>query len=155
MMKLERWTQIAEVVTAVGAIIALVILILEVRANTAALQQQQAAQFGASFYEPYLNPEVLPGLYAKVKAVDGVDRSVQLFMDRYHMTTEEAIQWTRALGFSLVPAQNDFYLNGPSETLRAQIQVLSRTPDTELFLRNSPFVVQTAFGDYVLSIIDR
>jgi hypothetical protein len=128
-MNLQRWTQLSEIAASFGVIITLVILIQEVRTNTLAIRQQTLEQRAAAVAEPFLNPEVLPGLYARVKAVDGeVDPDVAAFMERYAMTAEEALQWTRHLQVLWRSVEAEFLVNGPTPFVESFVDgALART----------------------------
>ena len=150
MTRLEKLTQIAEIVAAVGVIVTLAILVQEVRTNTLAIQEQSRAQYAAAIAEPFLDPSVLPSLYAKVKSVDSqaVDQVVVAFEDRYDMTTEQAIQWTRLLHIQWSQLEARFAREGSSEDLARLVRLWMTSPDLELYAR-SPNQLGGAFAEYV------
>jgi hypothetical protein len=154
MTRLERFTQVAEIVASVGVIITLVILVQEVRTNTIVVEEQSRAQMMAALTGPFLNPDVLPGLYAKVKSVDSlaVDQAVVAFEDRYGMTTEEAVQWTRLLWLQWSQWEALFAREGPSEDLATIIRFTMTAPDVELFVRSWVLPSGGPFAEYVSRI---
>jgi hypothetical protein len=154
MTRLEKWTQVAEIVAAAGVIITLVLLIQEVRTNTRAVQEQSRAQFTAAISEPFLSPDVLPGLYAKVKAVDSLalDPEVVAFVDRYDMTPAEAIQWTRLLFLQWSQWEARFEREGPSEELANWIRRIMAAPDFELYARTIDWPGGGPFAEYVARV---
>lgn len=154
MTRLEKWTQVAEIVAAAGVIITLVILVQEVRTNTLAIQEQSRAQFTAATAEPFLSPDVLPGLYAKVKGVDSlaVDPEVVAFVDRYDMTPAEAIQWTRLISIQWAQWEARFEREGPSEELARWIRLLMTKPDIELFVQTDVLARGSPFAEYVARV---
>jgi hypothetical protein len=154
MTRLEKFTSVAEIVASVGVIITLVILVQGVRTNTLAIQEQARAQMIGALTGPFLNSDVMPGLYAKVKGVDSlaVDQPVVAFEDRYDMTTEEAVQWTRLLWLQWLQWEASFWREGPSELLAAGIRLAMRAPDVELFFRSWYLPTGGPFAEYVSQI---
>ena len=154
MTRLEKWTQVAEIVAAAGVIITLVILVQEVRTNTRAVQEQSRMQFTAAIAEPFLSPEVLPQLYAKVKAVDSLalDPVVASFADRYDMTPAEAIQWTRLLFLQWSQWEARFEREGPSVELASWIRLFMASPDFELYSRTNILPGGAPFAEYVARV---
>ena len=90
--KLQEYALITEIVSGIAILITLAILIIEVRNNTAAIELQVAENRSAASMAPFFNPQTLPGLYAKVKEVDGLDdEEIIAFMAHCDMSIEEAI----------------------------------------------------------------
>lgn len=132
-MKLERWAHLAEIVASMAVVVTLVFLAVEVRANTLVIERQSYEQRTDRVFEPFLDPSTLPTIYAKVKAVDGMDRSVQAFMDQYDLTPEEATMWSRHLASIWRSMELNFMFDGPSSDLERQIRLFLSTADNQLY----------------------
>lgn len=152
-MNLQKWTQLSEMAAALAVVVTLVILIQEVRTNTLAIRQQGLDQRATNVAQPFLDPAVLPRLYAKVKSVDGgVDPDVAAFMARYDMSMEEALQWTRHLSMLWRGVESEFLINGRSPTLDLWIRQAFRSPDIGLAWsswEDWPGLFDPAFVQYV------
>jgi len=133
-MKLERWAQVSEIIASLGVIVTLIVLAQEARTNTAALQNAAAVQAVSAATIPFLSPETTPRLYAKVKAVDGLDTigPTRAYMERYGMTIEEAVQWERVAQLTWSPLEQAFAREGPSERPAYAIRGYMSAPDLEL-----------------------
>ena len=96
-MKLEKWAHASEVFGSIAIVISLVILILEVRSNTLVQQQQMQLDRGLNFTDKYLGSPDLADVYAKVKAIDGIEPLAGAYVERYSLTPAEAVLWSRSV----------------------------------------------------------
>jgi len=130
------WNQIAEFVGLAGVIVSLLLLIVEVRENSLAIQQQstlaRAEAIAAPFYETDLS-EIL----AKVAAVDGDFGMPDQFAKRYDLSDRQAILWERHLWHVWEAMQASFETQGRSEYLDKQIRLLMLSPGNEMYLPNA------------------
>jgi hypothetical protein len=100
-----------------------------VRAQTAAVDRQVSNEFadmatGEVFRSPHL-----PSIVAKIFAVDGVQESVTAFVERYCLTEEEAVRWTRWELRIWLNIQNDYIR--ASASCDPQIKLVSQRPGSE------------------------
>jgi len=133
-MKLKRLTQLAEIAASIAVVFTLVILVLEIRTNTAVVQQQAQLNRIDSVFLPFLDPESVKSAYIKIKARDGNPEDVELFMDRYQMSENEAISWVMLLNRQWNGYLSSFHTHGPNQALAETIESLIKYPDQQLFL---------------------
>ena len=144
--KLSDWAHIAEIVSGIAIVVTIVVLISEVRSNSGLLQRQieiERADRATFFDSPYL-PEILE----KIKTVDGTDRDVQAFMDRYNLTHVEADRWTRYMMQQWQAHQADF-LFGETIQLDANLSTLLGYPDQVLYFETERAGMDPEFVRYV------
>lgn len=135
-MRLERLAHWAEIVGQAGIIVTLVVLILQIRENSRILQGQAIMQREAPLTEHFLGESPLPNILAKMKAVDGAEPIVQLFMDRYGLSYEEGVVWTRHATSVWVSMAAEYALLGESEALAQQIRALLGEVDHRIWWEN-------------------
>ena len=70
-IKLERWVELAEITASIGGMVTLVILIIDVRENTRAIDRQVQPERMSLLGEPFVSSPDIPRIYAAIKAVDG------------------------------------------------------------------------------------
>ena len=143
---------IAEIVSGLAIIVTLVILIQEVKNNTNTIQLQIAEQGSAAANMPFINPESLPDIYAKIKEIDSdqLDEIVKLYVDKYGMSVQEAIQWSRFVGMSWRVEENNFVINGPSDELALRINAILTRRDQKLYYDTNSFLgVASGFRRYI------
>ncbi len=124
---------VVEIVTGISVVITLVLLLVEVRANTGALERQIRMDQAQSVAEPVLDDALLRSAYRKVKQRDGWEPEITSFMDQYGLTEEESIAWTRFLYWAWVRREADFTYLGRDPDLAASIHGLLVFPDNQLF----------------------
>lgn len=132
-MKVGRLQIIVEILTGISIVITLALLTVEVRGNTRALERQIRMDQGQSIAEPVLESEVLRQAYVAVKARDGREAEIAAFMERYGLTEEQAIAWTRFLFWTWTSREADFEYLGRDPALQATIAGLLTFPDNALF----------------------
>lgn len=150
-MKLHEWADLAEVVASIAVVVTLIVLVFEVRANTAAIERDALLERSNRLSAPFLNTADLSRISAKIQAVDGVDPVIQAFVDHYGLSVAEADRWTRVLTLVWQSLLADYQYNGPSENLAATIRGLISTADNQLFWthRRSDLRHNDAFNAYV------
>lgn len=146
-MRLEKWVPVAEVVASLSVVLTLLLLVIEVRANTAAIERETYVQRADRQYEPFLDPAAMPDIYAKIKAVDGPDVSVQVLMDRYGLSVEEAVIWAWYLGQNWRGREADFLYDGPSESLEMSIRSLLAIPDNRAYWEATTSQIHDELGN--------
>jgi hypothetical protein len=153
--KIRSFAPIIELVSGIAVLVTLIVLVVEVRTNTQAVRLQATEYRSTAFLLPLINPETLPSLYAKVKEVDGLDdRTITAMMERYEMTVEEAIQWTRFMGLNWSVIEYEYAANGPSVSLNSRIRGFLNATDLRLHFDNSPRrLFDNDFREYVESMI--
>jgi hypothetical protein len=108
-MNTQAWAQRAEIVASCAVVVTLVFVILEIRSNTAAIERRATLDRATSLSAPFFMSPDMPAILAKVKAVDGLDPELQAFADRYNLSAEESILWTRHLGEIWEGLQADYH----------------------------------------------
>ena len=151
-MKLQQWAHLAEIGASVGVIVTLLLLLQEVRGNTAAIERQASLDRTASWTAPFFPSSDLPDILAKIKAVDGEEPGQQAFVDRYNLTAEESILWIRHLSSIWTRLETEYLYDGPSEALGLVIQGLLTTPDNQLFWEHPMGILTAEFMWYVESV---
>ncbi len=153
-MKLKRLAHAAEIFASFAIAVSLVFLILELRNNTLIQERQMQMDRNASLTDPYLSsPDVLK-VYAKVKAVDGAEPLVEAFMDRYNLTPEEAVLWSRQVQSNWFVWQTNYLFGGPSKDLESTIRGIFKYPDVRIAYEiNEDSLLSPEFIAYVESII--
>jgi len=132
-MKREELAQWAEVVASVAIIATLLVLVLEVRTSTQAIERQAALDSAASISTPFFGDPDIAKTAAAIRAVDGANEMHTKFMERYEITAEQAIKWDRHLGLVWLNFQASFEAFGPSPELRRQVASLLENPDIQIF----------------------
>ena len=84
-------------VTGLTVVISLVVLIVEVRANTAAIERQGRIDQLSMVTQPFLDDVEMGLVLAKIKAVDGREKAISALMEAYDLTDVEAASWGRLL----------------------------------------------------------
>jgi hypothetical protein len=110
--------------------------------------QLERADRGNVYDSPYL-----PDILEKIKVLDGVDRDVQAFMDRYDLTHVEADRWTRYLRQQWEAHEADFLL-GETAQLDANIPTLLGYPDQALYFDTEKAGMNAQFVQYVEQLIE-
>ena len=150
-MRLERTAHWAEILANFGVIVTLVLLMLQVRDNTRALEGQAILQRGAAFTDPFLSESQLPSVLATVKTVDGIEPIVDAYMDRYDLTYEEGAVMARHVWSLWTSLEAAYAVLGETEELGQQIRILLPFPDQEIWLEHGgpDWIGTPGFRDYV------
>lgn len=137
-MAQRRLVDWLEVATGVAVLLGLLLVVLEIRVNTHAVNRQAAVERVSSLTEPFLYSEVLRSADEKVRAVDGLNRTASRFQEHYEMTHEEALAWSRHLMQLWGIVQADYY-HGETEGALELATNLLVNPDNRLYVENWPF----------------
>lgn len=153
-MKLERWAPLAEVLASVAVVFSLVFLVYEIRQNTKSLEREMQMELILSYSDVYLDQPILAEIYAKVKAVDGLEPLADAYVERYELTPAEAVLWGRNVSRTLWIIHSQFLQDGPSENLETQLGALMTYPDFRMaFDMNEDALLTPEFIDYGLAIV--
>ncbi len=130
-MKLKDIALLTEIVGGVGILISLVVLVLEVRQNTALVERQillDRSNWVAQIIDsPYIAP-----IFAKIKAIDDdIVPTERAFMRQYDLTFEEATRFTTWLRREWNGYQAEFELGTPG--LDSVIKDMLQHKDQNLF----------------------
>ena len=154
-MKLEKWAHASEVFGSIAIVISLVILILEVRSNTLVQQQQMQLDRGLNFTDTFLGSPELADIYAKVKAIDGIEPLAGAYVERYELTPAEGVLWSRLVQRTLFTWQSQYLFGGPSEELQSEIRAVFKYPDIRIAYEiNEDGLLGPEFIEYVDSVLD-
>lgn len=153
-MKNQQWAQWLEVVASAAIIVTLIILVLEVRTNTAALQRQAELDQSSAYNSPFFDDSGLARVLAKMMEVDGPSRVQQAFMDRYSLTLEEAVKWERHLWQVWAGHQANFAALGDNWLLRSDVSGLLTNPDNAIYWENMRPFFRPEFVQYVERVRD-
>ena len=153
-MKLKKLALLAEVVGGVAIVATLVILVLQVRGNTAILQRQIDLDRAYRDASEMVNSEYMPEILTRIKEIDvgTTEPAIVAFMDRYGLSLAESDRFVRWLRRGWRSNEADFLANGPSETLDSAIQAGLSFPDQAIFWENSRWVFGEEFVRYVDSV---
>lgn len=144
--------RMVEWITNLAVVASLAVLVVEVRANTTAIERDMLQERSAKIYEPFLSGPDLMEALERIKAVDGWDAQNEAFMRRYGLEPRQAIAWTRHLMSLWYSLETDFVTNGPSESLANLIRGAAEFPDQRLFLETERF--SPGFREYVRALTE-
>ena len=133
----KTWLQYLDAIVGISVVLSLIVLIIEVRDNSLALERQVYAERVASVAAPLISTTHLLSAYRKVKTKDGWEPTIQNLMDEYGMEPEEAIAWSRMLLGIWRGLENDYLTLGDSETLRTSVGNLLYFPDNRLYWQDN------------------
>ena len=154
-MNREQKKDVIETIGMVAIVASLIFLGLEVRQNTNTQERAMQMERITSYADIYLNQPVLGDIFAKVKEVDGPEPLAAAFVDRYKLTTAEAVLWSRLVSRSIWIIQAQFLSDGPSEQLGRELNGLLEYWDfRKAFELNEDGFLSPEFVDYVNSIDD-
>ena len=154
-MNETKWKDYAELIGFVAIIVSLVVLIIEVRQNTLAIERQIALDRAASMTSAFFDSE-LASILERIKSVDGLDRNIVPFIEAYDLSYSEAVIWERHLQYAWEVLEAEFEADGPSPSLDASILSLLITPDNQLYVTYSgKFRFSDDFRDYLTTLQGR
>ena len=130
------WNQIAELVGLAAVIVSMLLLIVEVRENSLAIQQQSTLARAEAIATPFYETD-LSEILVKVAAVDGDFGMPRQFAKRYDLDDRQAILWERHLWHVWEAMQASFETQGGSEYLDKQIRLLMLSPGNAIYLLNA------------------
>jgi hypothetical protein len=127
-----------EISTSLAVLIGLVLVIMEIRVNTNAVNRQAAVDRSVALTEPFFYSEVIRSADEKVRAVDGsADYRVAL-ADRYDLTQAESLAWSRHLMQLWVMIEGDYY-NGEKAVALGFARTMLGAADSREFVRHWRF----------------
>ena len=129
MARFLGWQKWMELIVGVSVIISLIVLIIEVRTNTHALERQSRMDYLNGITQPYIDDVSMGRVLSKVKAVDGRDENVLAFMAAYDLDEVEAAAWTRHL-YNIWGGIEADYLYADSDQVESTIKALAIFPDS-------------------------
>jgi hypothetical protein len=124
--------------SSIAVVISLFVLIVEVRANTRALEREVLLDRSSRLAEPFLESEELFGAYERVKAVDGWEPLNSAFIDHYGMDSRQAVAWVRYLVSLWQGVEADFGYTGRTAELEGRVAGLLLFPDNRLYWSVAP-----------------
>lgn len=148
-MRNSDWKDYAELAGIAAVIVTLLILVLEVRQNTAAIERQSAIDRANSFSAPFFDSR-LPEILASKYSVDGVYPPVSTYMETYGWSAEDAILWERHLALLWETLEAEHAYAGPNEELDNLISALLSNQDNQIYVDAvSRFRFREEFRAYV------
>jgi len=150
-MKLREISEFANLIASVAVIASLIVLIMEVRTNTDAVDRQSRMDQLNMLNEPYLDDVDLGEVLSKVKAVDGREPSVTAFMEAYNLTEIEASVWLRHLYSVWGALEADFVYRGP-EFVESKVRALIPFKDGQIYWDSGGGLHSPEFTAYVEGI---
>ena len=129
--KLSHWASIAEIASSLAVLVTLIVLIFQMRENTAAIQRQAALERTRIVSTDMINSGELPRILSNIQARDGVPEVEQAFIEEYGMSPEDSIRWARHLGFIWGAFEADYFAGIPG--LEANIRFGQQFADGQLF----------------------
>jgi len=154
-MTLEKWAHASEVFGSIAIVISLVFLIHEVRNNTLTQERQMLEDRYSNYTDTILDSPELGDIYAKVKAIDGIEPLAGAYVERYQLTPSEAVRWARMVSRTLWMWQAQYLFSGSTEELQNEIRAVFEYPDLRLAYEiNEDSLLTPAFIEYVNSIVD-
>ena len=154
-MKPTSWKDIAELIGLMAIIVSLVVLIIEVRENTLAIERQMALDRADSFTSPFFESN-LPSILTKIKSVDGPDSNIVPFIEAYDLSYTDAVIWERHLQYIWEVLEAEFEADGPSTKLDESLLSLLLSRDNQLYVTHSgKYRFSSEFRDYLAKLQDR
>ena len=152
-MRLEKWALVAEIIGGAAIIASLFVLIQEVQQNTALQNRQIQIERSLQYTDPYLDPSATREVYAKVKAIDGLEPLAEAYVERYGLTPEEAVLWSRLVSRTFFYWQFDYEFQGQYEGLATELSAARRYPDVMLaFEVNEDDMITPEFRAFAESV---
>jgi hypothetical protein len=153
-MTLQKWAHISEIFGGIAIVVSLLVLIHEVRSNTFLQELQMSETRYLNYTDTYLESRELAEIYAKVKAIDGLEPLTAAYVDRYQLTPSEAVIWARNVQRTLWIWQSQFFFGGPSNELENEIRNVFEYPDLRMgYEINEDNLLGPEFIEYVNSIV--
>jgi hypothetical protein len=153
MVNKDQWRWWLEIATGLAVVISLLVLIVEVRTNTAAIERQGRIDQLSMIVQPYLDDVDMGLVLAKIKAVDGREDNVNAFMQVYDLTEVEAATWTRSLWGYWGAIEADYLYSG-SDAVEGTVRAMLAFPDVRLFWHHSRSFYTEEFAAYVDEILE-
>lgn len=148
-MRDKNWAQRVEMIASVSVVVTLVLLIVEVRANTGALERQIMLDRAANVATPFMEGPELLEAFRRVKSVDGWGPLETEFMDLYGLEPAQSVSWMFFLYKIWSNLEADYAFAGPSDELTGSIQGLLAFPDNRLYWKHAAGQFSPEFIGYV------
>jgi ketosteroid isomerase-like protein len=148
-MREKNWAQRIELIASVSVVVTLVMLIVEVRANTGALERQVLLDRAANVATPFMEGPELLEAFRRVKSVDGWGPLETEFMERYGLEPAQSVAWMFFLYKVWSGLEADHAFSGPSDELTGSIQGLLAFPDNQLYWKQAAGQFSPEFIAYV------
>jgi len=133
----NTWKNGTEAIGIGAIVVTLIVLIIEVRENTASIDRQASVDRISAATEPFFDAE-LASILVKIKSIDGEDTSaVNAYVENYGLSHEEAVLWTRHLWYLWKTLEAEYVSSGESEALDDQISLLLLSRDNQIFLEGA------------------
>lgn len=126
------WKDRMEVVVGLSVLVSLIVLIVEVRTNTRAIERQSDLDYIDAVTQPYIDDVQMGEVLAKIKAVDGREPTVAALMAAYELSDVEAAAWGRFLYRTWFGVEADFRYGG-REMVEESVRLLLPYPDAEIY----------------------
>lgn len=147
------WKGVAELIGLTVLTVSVVVLIYEVRANTAAIAYQAKMDAFRAVADPFFESDALSQVLAKIKTVDGFPPPIPAYRERYGLTAEEAILWTRHMIVLWGGIESTYLAYGPSPTLAQNISILLTNPDNQIYVgQRAALTASEEFLDYIRDV---
>jgi hypothetical protein len=149
-MAKQSWREIGELVGISAIVVSLVVLIIEVRENTVAIERQIAMDRATALAAPFFESE-LPSILAKIQSVEGAHGATLAYMENWDLSLSEAIRWERHLLLLWETLEAQYIADGPSEELDNQVSILLANRDNQIYVEHvSEFRFSDDFRIYVI-----
>jgi ketosteroid isomerase-like protein len=148
-MRDKNWAQRIELIASVSVVVTLVLLVVEVRANTGALERQVLLDRAAGMATPFMEGPELLEAFRRVKAVDGWGPLEAELMERYELEPAQSVAWTFFLYKIWNNLEADYAFAGRSDELTGSIQGLLAFPDNQLYWKHAAGQFSPEFVAYV------
>ena len=148
-MNLKKAVQITEIIGGIGILISLIVLIVEVRTNTDAIDRRASLDRNARLFEPYISG--IPEIYTKVKVDDGLEPIVSRYVDVYDLQPEEAVRWVALLQSNWRSYEIDYRYSGRTNELDASVRFMMSFPDNHIYWE----VMKSSFSPKFVEYVDQ
>jgi hypothetical protein len=153
--RLDRfgWKDAVELIGLTALTISVVALIYEVRANTAAIDYQAKMDSVRAVADPFFESDTMSGILAKIKVVDGFPPPIPAYREKYDLSEEEAILWTRHMIVLWGSIEATYLSYGPSPGLEQNITMLLTNQDNRIYVeQRAVFTASNKFLKYIQDV---
>ena len=154
-MNLQEVSELAQVIGNVAVIVTLVVLIVQIRANTRAVDRQKRVDRGRALRDAYFASPDLVRALVKINATNGgLSLHVEL-AERFGLTPEEGWLVMMHQGGTWSIYEADFLASGPSASLERSIVAYLGGPHNLMGWQHLRRARDAAFAHYVDAIAAR
>ena len=151
-MNIKGLSDWVDAVATVGVVIGLVLLILEIRVNTDAIEHQAAVDRAIVVSEPFYESAELRSAMNKIRIAEGHEGAVNAFIENYDMTPDEAIVWSRHQMQVWAMIRADFE-RGDRENAEYFATLLLKNRPPRIFVENMAY--RGEFKEMIQNILDQ